>query len=289
MLRFFTGAATPPGQDWSTITGTLFHSAEFGLKGLDHLFHGAWNCGRGSLDWRFLRTQAAVCHRVADQLRVAVFAAAGLRAVGFRSGAGLPGWPAVAPCRGRGSRGSLLRLGFLAARRTWRFRQQRLHRKADALHCLVHADHLHLHDVAHLHRLARILNVLVRQLGNVDQSVLMNAEVDEGAEVRDVRDACPRVPCLPAGPRPPSRRRGTSARQTCRADRGPGRSSSSRMSATVNFPASASNALKSAELTALARSRSVPRQKRQATPPSSRRSDRTPDARPFDPADSRRP
>src|SRR5690606_40742845 len=57
----------------------------------------------------------------------------------------------------------------------------------DALARHVDLQHLHLDDVAGLHHLARVLHVAVRQRGDVDQAVLVHADVDEGAEGGDVR------------------------------------------------------------------------------------------------------
>src|SRR3546814_2200342 len=61
------------------------------------------------------------------------------------------------------------------------FRSQR-----DALARDVDLQHLHLDDVAGLDHLARILDVAVGQRGEVDQAVLVHADVDEGAEGGDV-------------------------------------------------------------------------------------------------------
>src|SRR5438552_2392488 len=82
---------------------------------------------------------------------------------------------------GRASRG-------LPSRRTRELRDQRLYRQADALHGLIDADHFHLNHVADFHRLPRILDVLVRQLGDMYETVLVNAEIHECSEIRDVRD-----------------------------------------------------------------------------------------------------
>src|SRR5690606_29812756 len=60
------------------------------------------------------------------------------------------------------------------------------HAQADTTALLVHFDHLHLHHVAGLHHAVRVLDELVRQGGDVDQTVLMHADVDEGSEVGDV-------------------------------------------------------------------------------------------------------
>src|SRR3546814_7516598 len=59
-------------------------------------------------------------------------------------------------------------------------------RQRDAFARDVDLQHLHLDDVAGLDHLARILAVAVGQRGDVDQAVLVHADVDEGAEGGDV-------------------------------------------------------------------------------------------------------
>src|SRR5690606_31130468 len=59
-------------------------------------------------------------------------------------------------------------------------------RQRDALARDVDLEHLHLDDVAGLDHLARVLDVAVGQRGDVDQAVLVHADVDEGAERGDV-------------------------------------------------------------------------------------------------------
>ena len=61
-----------------------------------------------------------------------------------------------------------------------------LERQRDALARQVDVEHLHGDLVAHLHDRARVVDVLPRQLGHVDEAVHA-AEVDEGAEVHDRR------------------------------------------------------------------------------------------------------
>ncbi len=61
-----------------------------------------------------------------------------------------------------------------------------LERQADALAGQVDIEHLHLDLVAHGHDGARVVDVLPRQLGHVDEAVHAT-EVDEGAEVHDAR------------------------------------------------------------------------------------------------------
>ena len=61
-----------------------------------------------------------------------------------------------------------------------------LERERDALAGEVDVEHLHGDLVAHLHDRARVVDVLPRQLGHVDEAVHA-AEVDEGTEVDDRR------------------------------------------------------------------------------------------------------
>ncbi len=62
------------------------------------------------------------------------------------------------------------------------------HGKADALARDVHLHHLDLDHVARLDHLARVLDELVGQRGDMHQAVLVHADVDKGAEVGDVGD-----------------------------------------------------------------------------------------------------
>ena len=49
-------------------------------------------------------------------------------------------------------------------------------------------EHLHPDAVARIDHLARILDELLAQLRNVDQTILVNPNIDEGAKVGDVGD-----------------------------------------------------------------------------------------------------
>src|SRR5690606_33074326 len=60
--------------------------------------------------------------------------------------------------------------------------------QGDALSRHVHLQHLHLDDVAGLDHVARILDVALAQRGDMDQAVLVHADVDEGAERCNVAD-----------------------------------------------------------------------------------------------------
>ena len=84
------------------------------------------------------------------------------------------------------------------ASRTWcgasarapgaRIDRTRLHRQRNALARYIHLLDANLDDVAGLHHLVRILDEPIRQLGDVDEAVLVHADVDERAEVGDVGD-----------------------------------------------------------------------------------------------------
>src|SRR6187200_3118579 len=57
----------------------------------------------------------------------------------------------------------------------------------DALALAVDVEHLDLHVLADLEYLGRVVDMAPRELADVDQAV-HSVEVDEGAEVDDVRD-----------------------------------------------------------------------------------------------------
>ena len=63
---------------------------------------------------------------------------------------------------------------------------QRLHRERDPLGFGIGGEHLHLHYLPHLHHVARVLHVAVRQFAHVDQAVLMHPHVHERPEARHV-------------------------------------------------------------------------------------------------------
>jgi hypothetical protein len=65
--------------------------------------------------------------------------------------------------------------------------EQRLHRQLDAA-LLVGLQHLDLDDLAFLQEVGDVLDPLVRDLADVQQTVLARQDVDEGTEVQDLRD-----------------------------------------------------------------------------------------------------
>src|ERR1700728_4004970 len=65
---------------------------------------------------------------------------------------------------------------------------QGLDGQRDAFRLRVDIQYLDLHDLTDLHGLGRIFNVAAGQLADVDQSVLMNADIDEGPKLSHVGD-----------------------------------------------------------------------------------------------------
>ena len=62
------------------------------------------------------------------------------------------------------------------------------HRQRDSLLARVHADDGHVHDVADAHHFERVFDELFAHFGDVDQSVLMDADIHKSAEVHDIAD-----------------------------------------------------------------------------------------------------
>ncbi len=62
------------------------------------------------------------------------------------------------------------------------------HGERDALALDVDLDDTDLHDIARFHHLMRILDETIGKLGDVDQAILMHADIDEGAEGGDIGD-----------------------------------------------------------------------------------------------------
>jgi len=66
--------------------------------------------------------------------------------------------------------------------------KQRLHGKGYARQVFVDLDDLCLDNLSHAYDVARVAHVPVCELGEVDQAVLVYADIDEGAEVGYVCD-----------------------------------------------------------------------------------------------------
>ena len=62
------------------------------------------------------------------------------------------------------------------------------HRERDAVAAVVNLNHSDLHMLMQLHYVERMCNAAVGHLGDMHQSVLMDADIHEGTEVGDVRD-----------------------------------------------------------------------------------------------------
>ena len=65
------------------------------------------------------------------------------------------------------------------------------HGQADALFLLVHLQNDHLHNIPHGHRLGGVPDEFVTHLRDVHQTVLMDADIHEHAEVDDVPRTVP--------------------------------------------------------------------------------------------------
>jgi hypothetical protein len=65
---------------------------------------------------------------------------------------------------------------------------QSLHGKSNAFSFSIGAEDLDLDDLACFDGLGRLLDETVGELADVDQTVLMHADVDEGSELGDVGD-----------------------------------------------------------------------------------------------------
>jgi hypothetical protein len=60
------------------------------------------------------------------------------------------------------------------------------HAQADAASIQIYGDYFHRHHIPHADYLEGVLHVAVGHLADVDQAILLDADVDEGAEVDDV-------------------------------------------------------------------------------------------------------
>lgn len=61
------------------------------------------------------------------------------------------------------------------------------HRKCNATPLEIDVDHRHLNDIADLHDIARIFHKSIRHGGHMHKTVIVHADVDEGAKSRDIR------------------------------------------------------------------------------------------------------
>lgn len=62
------------------------------------------------------------------------------------------------------------------------------HREGDPLLCQIDIEHFDIHDIADADRLERMLDELVGDLGYVHQTVLVNPDIHEHAEIDDISD-----------------------------------------------------------------------------------------------------
>ena len=62
------------------------------------------------------------------------------------------------------------------------------HRQADPFFDRINVQYLYIHDIPNADCFQRMLDKTVRDLGNVHQSVLMDADIHEYAKVDDVTD-----------------------------------------------------------------------------------------------------
>lgn len=62
------------------------------------------------------------------------------------------------------------------------------HRETDPFARDIHLGDANLNDIARFHDFMRVFYEFVGQLADMDKSVLMNADIDEGAKGRDIGD-----------------------------------------------------------------------------------------------------
>ena len=62
------------------------------------------------------------------------------------------------------------------------------HRQTDPIPVNIHFEDFHANLLVQMHHLVRIFDVVVRHLADVDEAVLMYADVNESAESGDVGD-----------------------------------------------------------------------------------------------------
>ncbi len=66
------------------------------------------------------------------------------------------------------------------------FRVGRTHREIYSLFLSVNADNAHANDFAHGKSFGRVLYIIIRNFGNMNESVVMNSYIHERAEVDNV-------------------------------------------------------------------------------------------------------
>jgi hypothetical protein len=71
---------------------------------------------------------------------------------------------------------------------TFRRGEQGLDGEGNALGLQIESQHLHLHRLTHAEGIGGVLHVTVGDLGEMHETVLMDAHIHEGAEVSHVRD-----------------------------------------------------------------------------------------------------
>ena len=164
----------------------------------------AWAAGRAACAAAGPAAAAAACRRPrpAGAARLAAAAVAAAAAARLAAPAAAGRRPAAAARRGRWLRGGRPAGRAAAASRRccggccgcWRPALRRLalgagrdHRQRHAAALLVHRQHPDRHHVADRHHVVGALDVAVGHLADVDQAAVLQADVDEGAEIDDVQ------------------------------------------------------------------------------------------------------
>ena len=93
-----------------------------------------------------------------------------------------PCWPAQWPVDGARESARIVPASGSAGASSSR----ELQGQGDALSLEVDVEHFYLDDVPGLDDVMRVLDVVARELGDMDEAVLMDADVDESAEGGDV-------------------------------------------------------------------------------------------------------
>ena len=64
-----------------------------------------------------------------------------------------------------------------------------LHGQRDALFLLVHIQHHHLHHIAHADSLGGVLEELVADLGDMNQAILVDTDINKHTKVDNITDS----------------------------------------------------------------------------------------------------